>query len=142
MGFLLLTIASRFLFPLLSVFALYMLLGGHHAPGGGFAAGLVVAAALALYMFASPRGAERELLSLAPHALIAIGLLTVAVSGLVGLLAGKPFLTKHQIPVELKVGLGLHLSTPLLFDFGVALVASGAAFVLLLALEERAQWKQ
>ena len=48
MSSLILRAATRFLMPLLLLFALFLLLRGHNEPGGGFVAGLVVAAAFVL----------------------------------------------------------------------------------------------
>ena len=44
--------ATRFLMPLLLLFAVFLLLRGHNEPGGGFVGGLVVAAAFVLYSIA------------------------------------------------------------------------------------------
>ena len=49
---LILRTATRVLMPLLLLYGLFLLLRGHNAPGGGFAGGLVVAAAYALHSFA------------------------------------------------------------------------------------------
>ena len=58
---LILRTATRFLMPLLLMFALFLFLRGHNAPGGGFVGGLVVAAAFVLYAIASgtPASAPR-----------------------------------------------------------------------------------
>ena len=47
-----LSTATRYLLPLLLMFSIFLLLRGHNEPGGGFAGGLVAAAALALYALA------------------------------------------------------------------------------------------
>ena len=57
---LILRTATRFLMPLLLMFALFLLLRGHNAPGGGFVGGLVVAAAFVLYGIASGTPAARR----------------------------------------------------------------------------------
>ena len=41
-------IVTRFCFPIIFLFALYLLLAGHNNPGGGFIAGIMTGAALAL----------------------------------------------------------------------------------------------
>ena len=57
---LILPTAARFLLPLLLLFSAFLLLRGHNAPGGGFAAGLVAAAAFALYAIATDVRAARR----------------------------------------------------------------------------------
>lgn len=137
----LLTIAARLLLPLLVVFAMFMLISGHDAPGGGFAAGLVLTTALALYLFGDPRRGEKELLLLSPRAIVASGLLLLVASGSLALLRGQPFLTPQHLPWELPLMEGLTVGTPLLFELGVSLVAAGAVCGLLLVLDEHSPWK-
>ena len=57
---LILRTATRALMPLLLLYGLFLLLRGHNAPGGGFAGGLVVAAAYALHAFAYGVDAARR----------------------------------------------------------------------------------
>lgn len=44
--------ATRYLFVPLVVYSVYLLLRGHHLPGGGFVGGLMVGSAFALYALA------------------------------------------------------------------------------------------
>ncbi|MBT8043099.1 MAG: Na(+)/H(+) antiporter subunit B, partial [Pontiella sp.] len=44
--------ATRYMFPPLLVFSIYILLRGHHYPGGGFVGGLFAGSAFALYTLA------------------------------------------------------------------------------------------
>lgn len=124
-------VAVRALLPLLLLFSIFLLLRGHHAPGGGFVGGLVAAAAMALYALAHGAMAAQQLLRLSPRGLIAAGLMTALASGLVGPLMGTPFLTGRWI----KVG-HLELGTPLLFDVGVYLVVIGVTLWIILTLAE------
>jgi|DewCreStandDraft_5_1066085.scaffolds.fasta_scaffold00372_35 multicomponent Na+:H+ antiporter subunit B len=124
-------VAVRALLPLLLLFSIFLLLRGHHAPGGGFVGGLVAAAVVALYALAYGATAAHRLLRLSPRGLIAAGLLTALGSGLVGPLTGAPFLTGRWI----KVG-HLELGTPLLFDVGVYLVVIGVTLWIILTLAE------
>lgn len=139
-GSLVLTIAATVLLPLVLVFAVYLLVMGHNTPGGGFAAGLVLAAGLGLMLVASPRFAERELLWLRPRTLAAAGLLLAAASGAWALMQGGALLSARWLDAELPLLGGVHLGTPLLFDVGVCLVAAGATFLLLRILEEHSPW--
>ena len=49
---LILQTATRYLFPILLLFSVYVLLNGHLSPGGGFSGGTVLGAALILYVCA------------------------------------------------------------------------------------------
>src|SRR5690606_9740509 len=138
---LVLSYAARVLLPLLVLLSIWFLLIGHHAPGGGFAAALVLAAAMALYVFSSPASGQRDLLRLHPGALLAAGLLLMAGSGLVGLAAGGARLGSAALPCGAPILGGLPLSTPLAFDIGVYLAAAGALLLVMRTLEERGPWK-
>ena len=131
---LILSTASRYLLPLLLLFSVFLLLRGHNEPGGGFVGGLVAAAAFSLHAIAFEVAETRRLLRVDPLALIGSGLLMATVSGLIGIVAGKPFMTalwsSQQLPVLGKVG------TPLLFDLGVYLVVLGITLKIIFALAE------
>ncbi|QOY95424.1 MnhB domain-containing protein [Massilia sp. UMI-21] len=105
--------------------ALWLLLRGHNAPGGGFVAALVAVAASAAHALVFGSAAARARLPLAPLGLSALGLALAAASGLPALALGQDFLTHWW--GELGAGdLALKLSTVLLFDLGVALCVWGA----------------
>jgi multicomponent Na+:H+ antiporter subunit B len=72
------------------------------------------------------------MLRLHPVAIAGIGLLVSAVSGLVSVFYGAPYMTGLWFHV-----LGLDLATVMSFDIGVYLVVLGAFASILLALEER-----
>ena len=82
---LILRTATRVLMPLLVLFALFMLLRGHNEPGGGFVAGLVVAAAFALHGFTFGVAAARRALIVDPETLLGIGLLVALLTGVAAL---------------------------------------------------------
>jgi len=134
MSSMILSTATRYLLPLLLLFSLFLLLRGHNDPGGGFAGGLVAAAAFALYAIAHGVAAARRVLPLSPRGLIGGGLLVALGSGLIAVLVGRPFMTglwdQHPIPVLGKVG------TPLLFDAGVYLVVIGITLLIIFSLAE------
>jgi multicomponent Na+:H+ antiporter subunit B len=122
--------AARVLMPLLLLFGLFLLMRGHNAPGGGFAGGLVVAAAYALYTFAAGVKAARHALLADPPQLIGAGLLLALASGLFPVALGSPFLTS----MWLNPGAGL--GTPLVFDIGVFLVVIGVVLTIIFTLSE------
>jgi multicomponent Na+:H+ antiporter subunit B len=128
--------ASRFLQPLLLLFSIFVLLRGHNEPGGGFIAGLIAAAAFALYSIAFDAAAARRALRVQPHTLVGVGLLLAATSGLPAVLRGQPFMAAQWAEVSV-AGIGvLHVGTPLVFDVGVYSVVIGVTLLILLSLEE------
>jgi multicomponent Na+:H+ antiporter subunit B len=138
MNSLILQTATRFLFPLLLLFAVFVLLRGHNEPGGGFAGGLVAASAYALYALAFGVPATRAVLTVDPRGLIGIGLLIAVASALASLPLGLPLMTHQAMWGELTLpGLGkLAIGSPLFFDLGVFLVVVGMALTIILPLAE------
>lgn len=135
-GSLVLRAAIRLLQPLLLMFSLFLLLTGHHEPGGGFVGGLVAAASFALLIFAYGVEQARGSLGMEPRWLVAGGLLVSTASGLWPLIAGRPWLTAGWGKMRLP-GLGLvELGTPLLFDLGVYLLVLGVSLWVTFALAE------
>lgn len=126
--------ATRYLLPLLLLFAVFALFRGHNEPGGGFIGGLVAAAAFALYAIAYSVDEARQALSIHPRALVGIGLLVALVSAFIGMLYGDPFMTGKWDTTEVpSIG---KLGTPLLFDVGVFLVVMGITLSIIFALAE------
>ena len=130
----LLSITSNLLLPLLVVFSIYLLLRGHNDPGGGFAGGVVAASAFTLYAIANGVESAKNKLRFRTRNIIAVGISTILVSGLIPLFANKPFLTglwlDFPVPVVGKIG------TPLIFDIGVYMVVSGIALSIIFSLME------
>lgn len=131
---LILPIASRYLLPLLLIFSFFLLIRGHNEIGGGFVGGLVASAALMLYAIAVSPKELGEKLPVRPVFIAALGLLLAAISTIIPLFFGKPFLTgiwlKEPVAVLGKIG------TPLLFDTGVYLVVVGVVLWIMLTLAE------
>lgn len=118
--------------PVIMVFAIYLLLRGHDAPGGGFVSGLVTTAAMVLHALAHD---ERDKRHGSSHVWRStwIGLLVATGSGLVAVGAGAPFLTHYHFDV----GDGaLSFSTTLVFDIGVFLVVIGSMSTALAVFAE------
>ena len=132
---LILTTATRYLLPLMLLFSIFILLRGHHHPGGGFIGGLVASTAFALYGFAFGISATRKVLRVDPLQLIGIGLLMVAISGILApILRNQPYMTSiwgHTVyPAVGKLG------TPLLFDTGVYVAVIGVTLLIILTVAE------
>jgi multisubunit Na+/H+ antiporter MnhB subunit len=127
--------ATRFLMPLLLLFAVFLLLRGHNEPGGGFVGGLVVAASFVLYSIAYGVEAARRALLVAPSSLLGGGLLIALLSGLPAVLLGRPFMTA----LWTRVGVGsvaVDVGTPLVFDIGVFLAVVGVVLTIVFTLAD------
>lgn len=131
---LVLSTAARLLLPLMLVFSVFLLLRGHNEPGGGFAGGLVAAAAFALYSIAEGVERARDLLRADPRSLIAAGLGLALLSGLVGVVGGGEFLHGSWLTTPIP-GIG-KIGTPVVFDAGVYLLVLGMALLILFTLAE------
>ena len=131
--------AVRLAVPITLVTALALLLQGHNLPGGGFIAGVLTAAAIALVyvvfgledlatMLGIPRqGAFGHGPVAYYRGLFGLGLALAAGSGLVPLAFGEPFLTQtywilHGVPLFGEV----EVASALAFDVGVYLTVVGA----------------
>lgn len=130
---LILRTASRYLLPLILLFSVFILLRGHHAPGGGFVGGLVASSAFALYAIGFGVAETRKLLVARPQMLIGVGLLLAVSSALIApIFTGQPFMTSIWGERELPA-IG-PLNTPLIFDTGVTLTVMGVVLLIIFTL--------
>ena len=92
-GFLVLRVVAKLLMPFMLVFALYVQFHGDFSPGGGFQAGVIIAATVIFYALIFGLPAARQLV---PEALVetmvALGVLIYAGVGVAGLLLGGNYL--------------------------------------------------
>jgi multicomponent K+:H+ antiporter subunit A len=134
---LLLAVAARWLLPLALLLSIFLFGRGHNAPGGGFVAGLVTAAALLLQYMAGH--GPRLRVRLAYVRIAAAGLLVAGATGIGAWFFGKPFLTSgHGEPVLPVIG-GLPLGSAIAFDLGVYLAVVGATMLILVAEADTAR---
>jgi len=126
--------SMQWLFPVIVVLAVYLFLRGHDLPGGGFSAGIAIAAAFILqYMAADAKWVE-ERLRVLPVSWIGLGLLLAAATGLGSLLFGYPFLTSYAQYTNLPLIGAVPTATALFFDLGVLGLVVGATVLMLIAL--------
>ena len=86
---LVLRVATKFIFPWVIVFGLYVQFHGDYGPGGGFQAGVIVAAAIILYAIIYGLEAARRLVPAALlEILIPLGVLIFVGVGVAGFFAG------------------------------------------------------
>ncbi len=125
------TLVRPIVFALLAL-GFHFFLRGHNAPGGGFIAGLIVAAASLLARMARRRG----LLRIRTDALMPVGLLLALGTGVVPMLRGRAFLTSAHGTLRLP-GIGtFDWTSAALFDLGVFLVVVGATVTIIDLLAE------
>jgi multisubunit Na+/H+ antiporter MnhB subunit len=127
---------ARGILPVTTLFALYLLLRGHNQPGGGFIAGLVTASAVVLQALAFGTNATRDRLTPLLRPAAALGLLIAAISGVLAMMVGDPFLTHYHWHLPLPGDGYYHLSTTLLFDIGIYMVVVGTAAMLVSSFAE------
>jgi len=83
---------ARILVPFIQVFALYVFFHGHYSPGGGFQAGVLIAASFILKMLVGTT-AERKSFSIRREFLIAAAGVGIYLAiGLIAVCAGSMFL--------------------------------------------------
>lgn len=144
MNSIILTTATRLIFPLLLLFSVVVTLNGHNLPGGGFVGGLMAASAFALYSMAYDAETTRKLLRVDPILLIGLGLLLALLSGLFslacGMLTDRPIEFMRGMWASFEApGLGeIKVGTPLFFDLGVYFTVLGVTLLMVLTLEEEA----
>lgn len=128
----------RIVFPAQLFFALTVFLRGHNEPGGGFIAGLLAAAAVALVGFCEGVARMRKILILSPQTWIALGMLVALGSGLYGAWFESAIFEgvwpKFAIPSF--VAGDIKLGTPFFFDVGVFLIVMGIGTAFVLLFEE------
>jgi multicomponent K+:H+ antiporter subunit A len=116
------------------VLAAYLLLRGHNLPGGGFVAGLALAAGILVqYMAGGTQWTESRLV-VKPMSLIGAGLLAAGATGLGAWFFVHPFLTSHVLHARVPLIGEIHLPSAFFFDAGVFMVVLGSTVLTLIAL--------
>jgi multisubunit Na+/H+ antiporter MnhB subunit len=123
-----LRVIARYAVPLTLLVAARIFLQGHDLPGGGFVAGVLVAAAGAMYMLAF---GTATLGRVAWWRMSVLGLLLSLVTGTVPLLRGRAYMDN----VILHVG-GFHLPSATFFDLGILLIVTGTLMTIFVELSK------
>lgn len=110
--------------PILWIVALWLLLRGHNAPGGGFIAGLVASSAFVLQVLSGGWLSLNKKLRENLFELSGIGLGIAILSGILSFFSGDPFMTGKWASI-----LGTKLGTPVLFDLGVFIVVFAVVLI-------------
>ncbi|MCU0625730.1 MAG: monovalent cation/H+ antiporter subunit A [Gemmatimonadaceae bacterium] len=126
-----LAMLARPFLPLALVLAAFLFLRGHDLPGGGFAAGLLVAVAIASQYLTSGIAWTIARRRLDAPRWVARGVLLAMATGVAALVVGRPFLTSWYgyvtLPLLGRIGFG----SALVFDLGVAMAVLGAVLLVL-----------
>lgn len=129
-------LATKLLFPLILLFALYVQFHGDFGPGGGFQAGVIFAAGVILYALIHGLHNARKIFP--PWLLrfcISLGVLIYAGVGVITLLLGGNFLDygalDHHDPVH-----GQHLGI-LLVELGVGITVAAVMITIFFAFAWR-----
>lgn len=116
--------------------ALYLFFAGHHAPGGGFVGGLVLASSFVLLLLAFDMETVRKGLPLPFKLVAATGAAIVVITGLAAVLFGEPFLKQAIFHISIPLYGEIALSTVTLFETGVALTVVGVVVTIILSIAE------
>lgn len=116
------------------VFAVFLLLSGHNAPGGGFVGGLVAGSALLLRYLTGGADEVEGRVTLAPEALIGTGLAMAALTGASAWIRGEPYLSNAFLSLDLPLLGTVKTTSALPFDTGVFLVVFGVCLAIIVSL--------
>jgi multicomponent Na+:H+ antiporter subunit B len=123
-------------------FSIYIFLVGHNEPGGGFVGGLMTASAIVVLYLVFDLKTITKAVPLNFIVIIGIGLLFGALTGVVSVIFGYPFLTQFFDYFTFPIFGEVELTTALVFDLGVYLVVVGAALTIITTIaEDDEQWK-
>ncbi len=121
-----LRVITRFALPLSLLVAARIFWQGHEQPGGGFVAGVLLAAAGAMYLLAF---GLRQVSEIHWWRVSVAGLLVSVLTGTVPLLRGEAYLDNTILHIG-----SLHLPTATFFDLGVMLIVAGTLMIIFVEL--------
>lgn len=132
---LILRIGTKLILPFILLFAIYVQFHGEYGPGGGFQAGVIVAAVVILIAITFGLKAAKRL---APRGLVErmvpLGVLIYAATGIAGLLLGGNYLDYGVLLADPVAG---HLLGIFTVEVGVAVTVSSTMVALFYAFVER-----
>ncbi len=95
---------ARILIPFIQLYALYVIMHGHHSPGGGFQGGVILGASFILYLLTHGLEETKTRMSEVKATLFSsIGLLIFSGIGLLCLILGSNYLDYGELSTILKV---------------------------------------
>jgi len=121
-------VVAKILFAPIIMFGLYVQFHGDFGPGGGFQAGVIIAAAFILHALVFGLDAGRRIIPLSVNIwMMVLGVLIYGGVGVATMMKGGLFL--DYTPVTGSVGSGQHLGI-LLVEFGVGLTVTSVMLAL------------
>ena len=114
---------SRLLVPLILLFALYVQFHGDYGPGGGFQAGVILAAGIILYGLVLGVERARGVVSeKAAEILVAVGVLLYGSVGIASMVLGKNYLDydalgpngQHEGIIIVELGVGIAVASAMI----------------------------
>jgi len=134
---LILKIISKFLIPLIFLFALYVQFHGDFGPGGGFQAGVIFSAGLILYTLVfGVETAKKIIPPFVLRVLASLGVLIYAGTGIAGLMLGGQYL-EFNVLASTRIA-GQHLGI-VMVELGVGMTVMSAMLLIFFAFAERGQ---
>lgn len=125
---LILRVVSKFIIPLIILFALYVQFHGDFGPGGGFQAGVIFSAAIILYALVfGLDAAEKIIPERVLHVLASVGVILYAGVGVGSLFFGGNYLD-YSVLGSTQVA-GQHLGI-LLIELGVGITVSAVMLII------------
>ena len=115
--------------PFAIITGMYLLFAGHNQPGGGFAAGLVFGAVVALRVIGGLQKPVRAV------PLLSIGVVIVCVVAVAPLLWGDVLLDQQVVSTTVPVLGKIKTGSALIFDLGVTAIVIGLVIALLDGLD-------
>ncbi len=130
-----LRVIAKLFFPLILLFALYVLLHGDYGPGGGFQAGVVFATGFILYALAFGLGnAQRLIPRKLLRIMVAVGMLIYAAVGIESMLLGGKFLEYRVLADDPVTGQRLGI---MLIELGVGIAVASVVLIIYYAFVSR-----
>ena len=125
---LILRVIAKYLFPVIALFAMYVLFHGEYGPGGGFQAGVILSVAFILYgMVFGMETTERVLPLRVLRTLASTGILLYIGTGLFPLLMGGNFLDYGLFSSDRKEG---QLVGIMIIELGVGITVSSIMLII------------
>lgn len=133
----LLQTAVPYILFLQGILSIFFILRGHNLPGGGFIAGLLMAAGFVLYSIAYDVDKAREKLKIKPETLLWGGLTLALFSSLISTVFNIPFMTSlWMIEIDPPGFDKISIGTPFLFDVGIFSAVTGMTLLVVFRLFE------
>ena len=129
-------VACRLLIPIMQVFALYVVIHGHHSPGGGFQGGVILGATFILHAMAFGMHRTLQFFSEKRARVYAYyGVMIFAGVGVLCMIAGGNFLDYGALSKFLPLTIAETRSLMILFvELGVALTVMSVMFSIYIDL--------